>query len=337
MGVGMPNMTRRSAVAVGLAGGFCIRKARAAGISLKLGNSLPADYPLNVRLNEAASRIKAATSGRVEIQVFPNSQLGGDTDMLSQARSGALELFVTAGLILSSLAPAAAITGLGFIFKDYQQIWPALDGALGERLRTAFTRSGLQPIAPVFDLGFREVTSSRGPIQNPGDFAGFKVRVPPSPIYVSLFKALGAAPVAINFSELYSALQTGIVTGQENPLSLIESGKLFEVQKFCSLTNHVWDGLWLVSSPAAWERIPAALRGTIQEHLHAAVMAQRTDMVALNEAVRNRLTQKGMTFNTVDPEPFRKVLREAGFYSSAKARFDASDWTVLEQAVGGLG
>ena len=132
--------------------------------SYKFANNLPASHPLNLRAGEAAGRILEATGGRVEIRLFPNNQLGSDTDVLSQLRSGAVELFTLSGLILSTLVPPAAINGVGFAFKDYDQVWPAMDGKLGAFIRGEIAKRGLVAMERIWDNGFRQTTTSAKPI-----------------------------------------------------------------------------------------------------------------------------------------------------------------------------
>ena len=174
---------------------------------------------MNARAKEMAAAIKAETNGRFDLQIFPNNQLGSDTDMLSQIRSGGVEFFTLSGLILATLVPAASINGIGFAFPDYDTVWKAMDGDLGAYVRGEITKANLVVMDKIWDNGFRQTTSSTKPINGPDDFKGFKIRVPVSPLWTSMFKAFDAAPASINFSEVYSALQTKIVEGQENPLA----------------------------------------------------------------------------------------------------------------------
>ncbi len=230
----MTMLDRRSLLAGASLPLFAIRSrpARAAEFSLKLANNSPVTHPQSVRQSQAADRIRQATNEQVDIQVFPNNQLGSDTDMLSQLRSGALDYFTLSGLILSTLVPAASINGIGFAFKDYDTVWQAMDGKLGAYVRGEIDKRGLIAMEKIWDNGFRQITSSTHPIKAPADLRGFKIRVPVSPLWTSMFQALGASPISINFAEVYSALQTKIAEGQENPLSLIQIAKLYEVQKY---------------------------------------------------------------------------------------------------------
>src|SRR4051794_11639658 len=306
----------------------------AAEFQLKYANNSPVTHPLTVRTMEAAERIKQQTNGRVEIQVFPNNQLGSDTDMLSQLRSGAIEFFTLSGLILSTLVPVASINGVGFVWESYDKVWPAMDGALGAYIRAQIAKAGLHAFERQWDNGYRQMTSSTRPIKNPDDLKGFKIRVPPSPLWTSMFKAFDAAPMSINFSEVYSALQTKVAEGQENPLSIIYFAKLYEVQKYLAETNHMWDGFWFLANAKAWNALPADLRDVVARNLNKSALDQREDIRKQNEAFKADLTAKGMEFIKVDPAPFRAKLQAAGFYKEWKGKYGEEAWAALEKYTG---
>src|SRR6266700_3494135 len=336
----MSRLTRRKFLATtaaaggGLASfGILTSRARAAEFTYKYANNVPVTHPMNVRSREAVDKIKEESGGRLEIQIFPNNQLGGDTDMLSQVRSGAIEFFTLSGLILSTLVPVASINGIGFAFKNYDQVWPAMDGSLGAHVRAAIDKAGLHAFESVWDNGYRQMTSSIKPINTPDDLKGFKIRVPVSPLWTSMFKAFGASPASINFSEVYSALQTKIVEGQENPLSLIEFNKFYEVQKYVSLTNHMWDGFWTLANGRAWASLPQDLQEIIVRNVNKAAVEERQDIRKLNDSLRSKLTEQGMIFNETDPEKFRATLRAAGFYAEWKEKYGPEAWAALEKQV----
>jgi TRAP-type transport system periplasmic protein len=337
----MARFTRRrfvagTAAATALGATLLPRRARAAEFNYKYANNVPIDHPMNVRAREAAMKIAEESKGRLEIEIFPNNQLGGDTDMLSQLRSGALEFFTLSGLILATLVPVASINGIGFAFKDYDQVWAAMDGELGAFVRAAIQKAGLQPMERMWDNGYRETTSSTHPVNGPEDLKGFKIRVPVSPLWTSMFKALGAAPASINFNEVYSSLQTRVVEGQENPLSIIQIAKLFEVQKYCSLTNHMWDGFWFLANRRAWDALPKDLQEIAQRNWNAAALKDREDIRKLNEGLQGRLEQEGMVFNKVDTQAFRNALKQAGFYAEWREKYGAEPWALLEKYTGSL-
>lgn len=340
----MPALSRRAlartAVAAPLAAlplaAIRTRPAAAAEFSYKFANNLPATHPLNLRATEAAARIQEATGGRVELRIFPSSQLGSDTDVLSQLRSGAVEFFTLSGLILGTLVPPAAINGVGFAFRDYDQVWPAMDGKLGAFVRAEIAKRGLLAMERIWDNGFRQTTTGTKPITTPEDFAGLKLRVPVAPLWTSMFKALGASPISINFSEVYSALQTRIADGEENPLAVIHTAKLYEVQSYCSLTSHMWDGFWFLANRRAFDRLPPDAQEVVARELNRAALDERADVARLNGELRDKLEAAGLRFNAVEAAPFRARLREAGFYKDWREKFGEEAWGALEGAVGAL-
>ncbi len=321
---------------IGSVGAPFVARAQAAEFTYKFANNLPDAHPLNTRAKEMSAAIKTETNGRVDIQIFPNNQLGADTDVLSQLRSGGVEFFTMSGLILATLVPAASINGMGFAFPDYPTVWKAMDGDLGAYVRGQIAKANIVAMEKIWDNGFRQTTSSTRPIAGPEDYKGFKIRVPVSPLWTSMFKAFDAAPASINFNEVYSALQTKIVEGQENPLALISTAKLYEVQKYCSLTNHMWDGYWFLANRKAWEALPEDIRTIVAKNINAAAVKARVDTEQLNATVRQELTAKGLAFNQPDVAPFREKLRAAGFYSEWKGKYGEEAWAILEKSVGKL-
>jgi tripartite ATP-independent transporter DctP family solute receptor len=310
--------------------------AQSAPIVLKWANNIPVTHPSNIRIKEAADAVRAETGGKVDIQIFPNNQLGGDTDMLSQVRSGAIDIFPLSGLILQTLVPLAGINGLAFAFKDYATVWAAMDGDLGAYIRAAIAKVNLHSFDKILDNGFRNITTSTKPIVTAEDLKGFKIRVPISPLWTSMFKAFGSAPTGINFSEVYSALQTKVVEGQENPLAIIDIAKLYEVQKFCSMTGHMWDGQWILANGRRWAGLPADVQAVINKYVTSGVMKQRDDIRRLNNGLEAQLKVKGLTFNTPDVKSFRDTLSKAGFYKEWRGKFGDEAMSKLEKYSGKL-
>jgi tripartite ATP-independent transporter DctP family solute receptor len=330
------DITRRQILAAAAALPAASAFAQKAEFSYKYANNLPVTHPMNLRAKEMADAIRAETKGRVDIQIFPSNQLGSDTDMLSQLRSGGIEFFTLSGLILSTLVPQTSISGVGFAFANYDAVWKAMDGELGAWIRAQIAKANLVAMDKIWDNGFRQITSSTKAIATPDDLKGFKIRVPVSPLWTSMFKAFDAAPASINFAEVYSALQTKVVEGQENPLAIISTAKLYEVQKFCSMTNHMWDGFWFLANKKAWDKLPPDLQAIVAKHVNAAGIAERGDVAALNATLQKDLAAKGMTFNTPSADAFRGQLRKAGFYAEWKGKFGDEGWAILERSVGKL-
>lgn len=314
-----------------------VQVARAAEFDYKIGTNLAATHPLSARMIEASKAILEQSEGRLNIRVFPNNQLGGDPAMFNQLRSGALELFTISGAnALSSLVPKAALSGVGFAFRDYAQVWQAMDGELGRYIRARINDAGLVVMERSWDSGFRQMTNNARPIRSVQDLAGMKIRVPIGKLWISLFESLGAAPSGISFNEVYSALQTRVVDGQENPLGITEVARLYEVQKYCSMTNHMWDGFWVLANRRAWERLPAKLQEIAARNFNEFALKQRKDVANDDAQLRKTLEAKGMLFNTVDPASFRDKLRAAGYYANWRKQFGDEPWSMLERVTGKL-
>jgi TRAP-type transport system periplasmic protein len=310
---------------------------QAAEFVFKWGTNVPRAHPLNVHAQRAAEAIRRETNGRLDLRLFANNELGGDSRMFAQLRSGELECFTLSGVnVLSGLVPAAAIHGIGFAFPDYDAVWKALDGKLGLYLRTEIEKSGLVVMEKIWDNGFRQITTSTKPVVRPADLEGLRLRVPISALWISLFQSFGAAAGGIDFSEVYPALQANIFDGQENPLAIISTARLYEVQTYCSLTNHMWDGWWFLINRRAWERLPQSIQEIVSRNLNAAAVEQRRELANLNSKFKEDLVAKGLVFNEVDPAPFREKLRESGFYVQWQSKFGEVAWSLLEEVTGKL-
>ena len=310
--------------------------AGATEFAYKYGTALPDGHPMTIRSREAIAKIKEESGGRLDITFYPSSVLGQDTAMMSQAIAGALEIYGMSMDILAQKAPSAAIFGVGFAFPDYDVAWKAMDGELGAYCRGLAEKAGLYCMDKAFDHGFREITMKSKPINTPDDLKGVKIRLPVAPLFIALFQHLGASPTPINFGEVYSALQTGLVDGQENPLILIDTAKLYEVQKYCSITNHVWAGIHYSFSNPAWKRLPPDLQQLSEKHFSAAAMTEREDWQKMTKDETQNLTGKGMIFNTPDTKPFQEVLKKAGFFGEMKKKSGDKAWALLEKYTGPL-
>jgi tripartite ATP-independent transporter DctP family solute receptor len=313
------------------------RPAFAAEFRLKYATGQAASHPVNIRAQEAIDRIREATSGRVDIRLFPANQLGADTDLLAQVRSGAVEFFNVSSLILATFVPLSGMTSLGFAFQNYDDVWRAMDGPFCDHVRAEIAKRPIFAMNRIWDNGFRHITSSGREIRTPEDLNGFRLRVPPAPALTSLFQALGAGPSPINFNELYTALQTHVVEGQENPLAIIQTGRLYEVQKSCSLTGHVWDGYWVLANKRLFELLPEDLREIVRTEIDRSALDQRADIAGLSQTLRADLGSKGLSFIDVDQEAFRAALGKTDFYATWRAKYGDTAWELLEQVSGKLG
>ncbi len=335
-----PHMSTRRRLLAGAAAlplvAIRTRRADAAEFEFKLATGQSPTNPINTRLQEGIDRIKAASGGRVEMKLFPNNQLGSDTDQISQLRAGGLDFLNVAGSVLSTLVPATALVNVGFAFANYDQVYKAVDGQLGQYIGAQVEKAGIRLIAPLGDNGFRQITSSERQIKGPEDLQGFHIRVPVSPIFTSLFQALGASPTSINFNEVYTALQTKLVGGQENGLVTIETAKLYEVQKYVAETNHIWDAFCVLANRRSLGRLPNDLAEMVQREFAQSVHDQRADEQRLDASLKNKLQGEGMTFVAADKAVFQAALRKTSFYPDWKAKFGDEGWSALQAVSGQL-
>jgi tripartite ATP-independent transporter DctP family solute receptor len=310
--------------------------ARAAQWTYRYASNLAVDHPLNVSMHQCWDAVRRETSGRLDVTSFPNSQLGGDTAVLTQLRSGAVQFFTLDGGILQGVVPVAAIQGIGFAFKDSADAFRALDGPLGNYVRREINAKGLYVHPKMWENGMRQITSSSKPIHTADDLNGFTIRTPAGALWVDLFRSFGASPSAINFNETYTALQSKLVDGEENPYAIIDSAHLYEVQKYLSVTNHMWSAYHLLGNGDAWKALPADVQAIVERNLTTYALQQRRATAARNASLSDQLARRGMTIARVDTSSFRAKLQTSGFYKKWKAQFGAQAWDLLESTAGKL-
>ncbi|TAK17372.1 MAG: TRAP transporter substrate-binding protein [Rhizorhabdus sp.] len=321
--------------ALALGAPFLLSRPRSeAEFTYKFGCITNARHPVTANIQRAAAKIREASGGRLNIQVFSDSQLGSEADMLTQLRAGALEFASASGTLLSSMMPAVGASATGFAFANHDDVWRAMDGDLGSFVRTEAGRGGIHLFDRVWDSGFFQIMSADHIIRTPADLQGFRLRVPMGRSWIRLYKSLGAAPVGLPWSETYTALQTRVVDGVDAGLPAIRSGKIYEVQKVCTLTSHIWDGWWMAANMAALQRLPASLQDLIAEEFDAAARIQRAESEQAAHDARTSLTEAGIVFQEVDRSLFQQALARSGYYRDWKARLGAAPWALLERSIG---
>jgi len=211
-----------------------------------------------------------------------------------------------------------------------------MDGDLGTYIRDQITKANIIVMDRIWGHGFRHVTTSSKPVKAPDDLEGLKIRMPVTTLWTSMFKALGAGPTSINFNETYTALQTKVADAQENPLAVILVANLYEVQKYLSLTSHIWGGYWFLANRRTWERLPKDVQAVASQVINDCALEQRAELAKLEPSYRQELAAKGMVINEVDVEPFREALSKAGFYQEWKGRYGEEAWSILEKYAGKL-
>lgn len=316
---------------------FIARSARAAEVNWRLGHSAPPGFALHHRLVEAAGEIAARTNGRMQLQVFSNGELGSPVGLLSQVRAGAVDAAPFTGQLLTSNLTLAGLPMVGFAFPGYEAVWAALDNGLGAFIRARINqRLGLVAMDRCWNFGLRQVTTSDQTIRIAQDMKGFRLRTQAEAEFIGLFQALNALPVAMPLGDLAQALQTRVISGQEGVLPLVKVARLDRYQSTCALTNHVWDGHWMCVAARSWSGLPDDLKPIVAAALNEAALNQRQDTINLEAAARRELEAAGMTFNTVDSDSFRAVLRGAGYYAFWQKRMGEEAWAALEKHAGRL-
>ena len=310
--------------------------AGAAEFNYRLANDLPPTHPVAAYASRAAAKIKSDTGGQLDIQVYPNSMLGGQADVITQAREGAIQFTLLGDDIFAGLVPVYSISRTPFAFAGYKDAWATMDGPLGSYLRDALTKAGVNMyrFQTVWDSGFREMMTGARPVNVPEDLRGLKMRIPQAPMPVAFFKAFGAAPTAVSTAELYTALQTHLVDGLDYPLSAAESFKLYEVQKYCAMTNHVWTGYTLHVNTDAWARLPRNVRDVVEHTFNAAAISERNQVAGDDATILASMTRQGMTFNRPPVAPFKAVVQNAGLYGQWRDSFGAEAWALLQKGGG---
>ncbi len=225
-------------------------------IKLKLGHVAPTDEPYHQAAEKFAELVKKNTGGAVEIQIFPNSLLGGQRELLEGLQLGSVDITLTTAAVLSSFLPKTQVIELPFMFRDSEHVYKVVDGPLAKEIYEGDEKKKMKVI-DTWENGFRIITNIVRPIEKPEDMKGVKIRVMENKMYIEMFKALGANPTPMARGELFTGLQTKVVDGQENPLGQIYTSRFYEVQKYISLTGHTYSPEAVVFSLATWKKIPA--------------------------------------------------------------------------------
>lgn len=333
-------LSRRAALAagIGLASPF-IRRACAADPvnSFRLAHSAPPEFPMHSRLVEAASQVKQKTNGMAEVKIFPNDQLGSPLGQLTQIMNGSLDAAVLSNDTLKNNLNAMAVPMIGFAFSGYDKLWAALDGGLGTLLaRQLRDRLNLVRVGRAWDFGFRQISTKETVIKTAGDVVGLRLRTPPERPFIDLMQALKIRPVAFALDQMPQALRGGAVQGQQGMVALIRESGIYTAQNHCALTNHIWDGHWLLFNRKVWEGTPAGVRDVMTAAFDQAAVEQRNDVAQADTANRAFLEKNGMSFNPVDFDSFRGALRDTTYYTDWKSRVPEEAWNTLQDFTGPL-
>ncbi|WP_277809651.1 TRAP transporter substrate-binding protein [Chromohalobacter canadensis] len=276
--------------------------ATAADYTLKFGHLANEENIWNKAAERFKKVVEEESDGRIDVQIFPNEQLGTEMEVINSIQLGTADMTIT-GESLQNWAPKAAMMAVPYAFRDSEHLRKAVEGDIGKQIEQQIEeKAGLVPIA-WFERGPRELTSNR-PIKKPSDLNGLRLRVPNVPLFVDTWQALGAKPTPMAFSEVFTSLQQGTIDAQENPLSLIESASFNEVQDYVNMTDHVRSWIYVVIGKNKLESMPEDLQEVV---LDAAQQMQSYEAKLFSEdqkRLRNALEEAGMEFVEVDQKAF---------------------------------
>lgn len=281
----------------------------AADMTLKLGHLANEQNAWHLAAVKFAEELSANTNGRIVVEVFPNESLGKEIDLINGMQIGTVDMTIT-GESLQNWAPRAALLAVPYAYKSIEHMDEVASGPIGDDIKNEIIeKAKIRPIA-YFARGPRNLTSKR-PIMSPSDLNGMKMRVPNVPLFVDVWKALGASPTPMAFSEVFTSLQSGVIDGQENPLALIRSANFNEVQGYVNLTEHVRSWIYLTIAESTWAKLSDEDKAAVEA---AAAVAQEYERGLLNQSLaddRAYLEANGMEFVEVDGPAFQAAAKDA--------------------------
>ncbi len=303
------NLLKLSAIAALLASALVAHAQDIQERTIRLGHLNNADHPTSWGAKKFAEIVAAKSGGKITVKEFPSSQLGNELQQQSALQGGVQEMLVASTTSLTGIVKEFGLFDFPFLFANARQADAMVDGPLGKMITTKLADKGVVVLG-FFDLGFRNVTNSKRPITKAEDLDGLKLRVIPNPVFLETFKTFKANPLPMPFAELYNALESKAVDGQENPYSVILSNKMYEVQKYVSGTNHVYATNPIQISKRFWEKLSPVEQKLIQE---AATEAQNYQRVASRDAAGKALAElraKGMSYNDIAPAEVARMRAE---------------------------
>ena len=299
----------------------------------RLGLNQPVGSPTEKRIAAMAEAINREAEGEFRLDVFPEGRLGLDPQMFADLRAGKLEFYLS-GALLGEVAPTSLLPLMPFAFGDTKSVFAALDGRLGDRIREELAAQGIHAFRRCWQNGFHHLTTGTRPIREAADFEGLKIRTPGGAIAADFFRTLGAEPGLVPFNRMYEALKAGQFDGQSDPLGVVLTLRLYEVQTYLSLSAHWWSGFTLLANGSAWAALPPAVREIVERHAETSALLQREDVEAVNAGGAAELQRRGMQVNTADTQSIRARLGD--FYRRWRERAGKDAWALLESYAGGI-
>ncbi len=302
----MSSFLRASALSLALAAAAAPAHAQFEARSLRVSSGVAKGHPIGSGITKMTQCAAEKSGGKLKLVTYYDGALGNDTTASQQVRTGSLDMVLTSTAPLVGAIPQLAVFDLPFLFSNEREADQVLDGPIGKSFAPRFEAAGLVNLA-YWENGFRNVTNSRHPVTRWEDLQGVKMRVMQNKVFLDTFSALGSNPTPLAFSEVYSALETRTVDGQENPVALIENMKFYEVQKFLSLTRHAYSPLAVLVSKKKYDTLSPQEQAVLQECAIAGQAESRRVGRAADAQVIAKLKKAGMQVNEVSPAELQRM------------------------------
>jgi TRAP-type transport system periplasmic protein len=307
-----------------LATAFCIAMltaavpAQAADHVIRWGDVVGGSHPSVLMIERVAAEVKAKTNGRVEVQGFPNGQLGSSRDMIEAVANGTQQIVTEGAANFGAWLPSVSVVEAPYIWRDPQHQAAALNGAIGAEYNEQLIKArGMRILGSTY-YGTRHVTTTNKEVKSAAQMAGFKIRVPENDVFKAMAEAWGAKPTPMNFNELYLALKQGVVDGQENPLPTIKAGKFSEVQKYIVLTGHIMTPRFIVVNEAFWQKIKPEDRKVVEDVIKSTIAWHDAEIIKAEKSLIDEFKAAGVTIIEPDLDSFRKPVM-----ATVPAKFEA--------------
>lgn len=299
-------------------------------IVLKLGHGTSTDSLYHAGSKKFKELVEKKSKGKIKVEIYSDGKLGHDNDLVEGMKMGTVQMGMIGVEPLATIEPKLKAINLPYVFDDRQSAYKVLDGEIGKEMVAYLPEKQGLRVLGFFENGFRNITNSKRPIHSPRDLQGLKIRTPQSPVSIAIFKALGANPTPMSFGELYTALEQGTVDGQENPLSLIYSSKLYEVQKHIALTRHIYSPMVLIISENTWSELSPELQKIVLEAANEAKNYERELSAKEEKELLKQLEQKGVKISRPDLEEFKQVTKDV--HLQFDSDYGSDFYKRLEQA-----
>ncbi|WP_172331146.1 DctP family TRAP transporter solute-binding subunit [Mangrovicoccus sp. HB161399] len=305
--------------------------------TIRVAGNFATEHSSSLAMAKFEEELERLSGGEIDVNIFPAQQLGGAAENVQAVKIGAIEMMWVGTAYLTRTVPELEIIGLPFQFPDRETAFAIVDGPVGAALDAKLAGEGMTSMG-YMELGFRQLTNSKHPVESVGDIAGLKIRLQPNETHLATFRALGANPVAMDVKELYSALEQGVIDGQENPFAIINVAGYAEVQKYISNTGHFFDFISVVSNKKWFDKLDADKQAMVREAMATAIAYQRELAAEQDAAGLAKLEDAGMTYSPVSPE-FAQALRDAtaGVAAETKARLDPELVELLDAETAKIG